>query len=780
MSLVVPLVVVGCVAGAMICLGLAAVAWHYREVPSALPFGILVAAVGAWSFATAAVVTSDGGTATYVADRIVRATAVQIPPLWFLFVMTYVDEEAWASWPRIAALWAYPVVYVALAVTAPLHGLAAGPADVEVVSTGGITAPHVPAGLAAVPTAAYAIVLVAAGIVALIRCLLRSRDVYRNQTAVLVAGGAVGLGTALVMKLGVLGHPGIDLTPLAVATVGAAIGWALLRYDFLQLRPLAEDALVDELPDPVFVLDSENCLIDSNPAAERLLDGPDPTGDPLQATAPGLPPNLDDAEPFRWNGTTRADGVTYFDPIITPLEDQFGTARGRLVVLRDITGQQRRQDRLEALQPATRGFLGARTDDAIAEIVVAYAERTLACQAAGVYLRADDGTVRTAATTPTVSDLFEDERGLLRAGEARGATDAMASGDPVETPLEEATGGPLAAVRYVPLGDLGALAVATTDPGGLDDGDADFATILARTTQVALHRVERESDLRRHRRALERRTEQITFFNDLLAHSLRNALLVIEGRAELLRSSLPDGEAEHVDTIVGWCSDLAALNDEISAVTDAVTAPASQRLEAVDLSRLLWDRQDVYDERYPDATVAVDVEPSHHILANELVTRVIDNLVDNAVVHNDGETPHVEIWTIQAADRVQLHVADDGPGITEAMKSTVFRREVGADETASGFGVHFVSILMDLYGGTLRYEDNDPTGTVAVLEFQQSDPDDGVAETAIDPTSAREAGGPHTGENERLETDGQGTHAGGGPGAVHPDDQSGPDGPPEA
>jgi len=177
MGVLVPLVVVGSVAGAMICLGLAAVAWHYREVPAAMPFGVLVTSIAAWSLANAAFITSGGATGTYVADRIVRAVSIQIAPLWFLFVMAYVGYEQWISPRRIAALWAFPMGFVVLSVTAPLHGITSTPDQAVMLTAGGITAPYVPHDVTYLPHILFSFAVATVGLVVLIRFLVRSRSV---------------------------------------------------------------------------------------------------------------------------------------------------------------------------------------------------------------------------------------------------------------------------------------------------------------------------------------------------------------------------------------------------------------------------------------------------------------------------------------------------------------------------------------------------------------------------------------------------------------------------
>jgi len=48
---------------------------------------------------------------------------------------------------------------------------------------------------------------------------------------------------------------------------------------------------------------------------------------------------------------------------------------------------------------------------------------------------------------------------------------------------------------------------------------------------------------------------------------------------------------------------------------------------------------------------------------------------------------------------------------------------------------------MELYGGKVWYEDNDPTGTVAVLEFQRTD---GDAPAVKAQTNSPDGGNPET------------------------------------
>ncbi len=706
--------VAGSLFGGLVAATLATVAWRHRGEPAAIPFGALMAALGAWGFSQAALLSTRSLVAGYALDAFTAVASAQVPPLLLAFVLAYTGRDRWLRPRYLAALWSVPAAFVIVRATAPLHGLASVPADATLVTVHGITAPYVPAGPISDAELVYGYVAVALAYAVLLRFAMTARAVHRRQTAAIAVAATVGLGADVATRFGLHVHPEASLTPFSIPIVGVAIGWALFRYDFLRVSPLAGDLLVDQLPDPVLVVDDGDQVVDHNRTALDRF-GPDVRANPLDAVAPGLCGALSGDEAY----AVRCDGeITYYDPQVTAIEDQHGAQRGRLIVLRDVTGQQRRQDRLEALQSATREFITAESEWEIAQLAVSFADRVLDGDAAAVFL-AEGDELRPVA----VSERLERERDaaelvvddpsdpVFRAYETRAATTERRDGD-------AAMGRRLLAV---PLEGHGALAVGRREETGFPAEDEQFAEILARTTQVALTQIERERELRESRATVQRRSEQLEFFNGVLRHTLRNALLVIRGRAEHLREDVDGGSEAHLDRIVGWCDDLAELSEKIRAINDTVTASETERLESVSISERLREHAEGVAAAHERVAVDCDIEDGLRVLANELAGDVIDSVVRNAVRHNDADRPRVEIRGRQIADRVRIEIADNGPGMTDEMKETVFERDVATSQTAHGFGLYFVSVMMNLYGGTVWFEDNDPRGTVAVLEFRCAD-----------------------------------------------------------
>jgi len=61
-----------------------------------------------------------------------------------------------------------------------------------------------------------------------------------------------------------------------------------------------------------------------------------------------------------------------------------------------------------------------------------------------------------------------------------------------------------------------------------------------------------------------------------------------------------------------------------------------------------------------------------------------------------------------------VRVGDDGPGIPDDRKETVFEPRTGTDH---GFGLYLVRTLVVSYGGEIRVEDNEPRGSVFLVEL---------------------------------------------------------------
>ncbi|GAB6877914.1 hypothetical protein JCM17823_01880 [Halorubrum gandharaense] len=255
--------------------------------------------------------------------------------------------------------------------------------------------------------------------------------------------------------------------------------------------------------------------------------------------------------------------------------------------------------------------------------------------------------------------------------------------------------------------------------------DRSFITLTDITDQKERQQLleERERELERmksEREAeLEERTTQLEFLHSLLRHDVQNGMMVINSRAEFLADRVDDDVAEYAETIAGRSDDIAGKIDRMRAAIAAITGEGAQK-EVVDLSSVLNDRVAALVTSEPDVEVETAVDEGLRIRANDLIDDVFENVLRNAINHNDADHPRMRISAGRENGTVRVRIADNGPGISPEKRDAVFRRGVTSaaeGHGGSGFGLFFVDTMVDAYDGVVRIEDAEEGGAAFIFEF---------------------------------------------------------------
>jgi signal transduction histidine kinase len=320
-----------------------------------------------WAFCYLLMLVAPTPAVAIAAETVGAGFSSFVAVLWFLFVVEYTGHGAWLTRPRLAALVAEPAIYCALLATNPIHGYLR--TDVQAVTYAGLT--HVSAAASPVLVGQVLFIYLPNlfGFALLGRFFLATRNVYRKQTTAILVGGVTVVGANLAFLVGFTPHPAFNPTPLFFVTNGVIIGVALFRYDFLEVVPLAADMLIEEMNDPVVVVDTADEVVDVNTATLALFDD-DPVGEALAAVAPDLATVIESGEQFTRETT---DGRTAYSPRGTVITDQYGIERGTLVVLRDVTMQVRRRTELERQNERLEEFVSVVSHDLRNPLSVAHA-----------------------------------------------------------------------------------------------------------------------------------------------------------------------------------------------------------------------------------------------------------------------------------------------------------------------------------------------------------------------------------------------------------------------
>ncbi|QLD85460.1 PAS domain-containing protein [Natronomonas halophila] len=203
------------------------------------------------------------------------------------------------------------------------------------------------------------------------------------------------------------------------------------------------------------------------------------------------------------------------------------------------------------------------------------------------------------------------------------------------------------------------------------------------------------SERKEREQQLERKNEQLEEFASLISHDLKTPLSVASGNLRLARET---GEDRYLDEIETALDRMGTLVDEVLELAkqgEVVDDVAPVRLRPM-LSDIETATGADVETAYPDGA-AVMAEKSR-------LYSLLSNLVANSDDHG-GEDVTVEV----GLDGETLYVADDGRGIPEEERDTVFDPGYSGDD-GSGFGLAIAEAIADAHGWEIDVTDSEAGG----------------------------------------------------------------------
>jgi two-component system sensor histidine kinase BaeS len=257
-----------------------------------------------------------------------------------------------------------------------------------------------------------------------------------------------------------------------------------------------------------------------------------------------------------------------------------------------------------------------------------------------------------------------------------------------------------AAAHRLGQGDLGARAV-----GGADRESAELAAAF---NQMA-DRVERSEMLRR-RAASD------------MAHDLATPATVLESQLQAMLDGVLPKDRANLEAARASASALGSVIVQLGELASAEAAPLQARPERVEVATLLAEAAQALDGLYREREVRLEVEPippGLSVLADPAqLSRALRNVMTNAAQHTPSGRG-VRVTATLAGERVEIRVADQGPGIPEADLPHVFERfyrsdpsRAGRPGAGAGIGLTIARELLAGNGGSIAVEGSGPGGTV--------------------------------------------------------------------
>ncbi|MDS0298782.1 PAS domain-containing protein [Halogeometricum sp. S1BR25-6] len=249
------------------------------------------------------------------------------------------------------------------------------------------------------------------------------------------------------------------------------------------------------------------------------------------------------------------------------------------------------------------------------------------------------------------------------------------------------------------------------------------------------------TDQRRRERQLRQQNERLEEFANVVTHDLRNPLAVSTGFLDLERAGNDSSNLGRVAEALDRMN--AIVDDVLRTARDGLVVEDPEPVSLAAVARAAW------------ATVETDaatlrVETDRTVLADEeYLRRLFENLFRNSVEHGSTSsraTPDDSVEHSSTSSRTQsgdtvehgsadgprsgdvgavtvtvgalpggFFVADDGPGVAEAVRGTLFDSGVSTAAGGTGFGLHIVRSLAGAHGWEVALAD---VGAGARFEFR--------------------------------------------------------------
>jgi len=343
-----PYVVILCMT-AIISSCVALTAWVRREgTLSVKPFISLMVAIAVYAGAAAF------SERAQTAEQLMQWTTVEyvasnsVIAFYLTFALYFTGFKPWLIQRRRLLIWLLPVANVGLVFTNQLHGLVWTDFTLHPENSH-LNIIHHGAGYYWIAACFYLYVVTGSALVC--RSAIRSSHLHQRQAITVVAGSLPPIISGTLFTLG-LSPEHANILPMSFLLTGCIYFASLIRFRLFDLLPVARDTLVEYMNDGVLVVNHEDRVIDTNPAARQYtqLSKSACSGLKIEQVLsewPEIVTYCQSAENQTSHVVYRADIPCYIEVRVTYFYNHRKRFIGKLLVLRDITEKHQIQLRIQ-------------------------------------------------------------------------------------------------------------------------------------------------------------------------------------------------------------------------------------------------------------------------------------------------------------------------------------------------------------------------------------------------------------------------------------------------
>lgn len=213
--------------------------------------------------------------------------------------------------------------------------------------------------------------------------------------------------------------------------------------------------------------------------------------------------------------------------------------------------------------------------------------------------------------------------------------------------------------------------------------------------------------------------------NRLLRHDLRNDLNVAYGNLQNAQSRIDDDDvSHHLEQVEVALARVINRSERARNLGELLEQAYELDNRPIRLDQVLHEAVVDTINRFEDARFRFETFPEIRVVADHLLRTVFTAVLENAVVHNDAETPIVDVAVEEREADVVVSVTDNGPGIPEGAEDLIFgREELDQLHHGSGISLFFADTVVKSYDGDIDVETDRSEGARFEIRLEKASSD---------------------------------------------------------
>ena len=204
--------------------------------------------------------------------------------------------------------------------------------------------------------------------------------------------------------------------------------------------------------------------------------------------------------------------------------------------------------------------------------------------------------------------------------------------------------------------------------------------------------------------------DTLKIITKVLRHDLANAFTHVNFSIELFDSSKDEKYLEEISTSAKHGISVIEQMKELEGMVNQGASLSNVSLK------------DTFEQIIDNYEIKINIEGLNRdkfVIADSGINSVFENIISNSIRH--AKVREIDIKVSDNNNRVIVKFIDKGKGIPDSIKDKIFEDGFKYGETANtGLGLYIVQQTVKRYGGNVRVEDNNPKGTIFIVELKKS------------------------------------------------------------